>query len=324
MRNQLTAACRELADIQHGVISRQQAIGAGMPPNVIDGLLRTGRWQPLQRGSYSIFTGEPAREARLWAALHRAGPDAVLSHQTAAELLGLSDQPGQLIHLTIPANRRACGIPGAVIHRSRRIREARHPAMLPPRTRIEETVLDLAQQATTFDAAFDWTCAACQRGLTTPGRIRAAMAGRNRVRWRTDLSVALADIQDGVHSLLEFRYVHNVERAHGLPRPVRQVKIVHGIKTGYLDNLYQEYDTCVELDGRSAHPNDRRWDDIRRDNALAAEGRVTLRYNWSDIVARACPTAWQVAATLRQRGWPGMPRPCGPACVIARHAQGPW
>lgn len=321
MRNELTAACRELADIQDGVISRRQAVDAGMPPSVIDGLLRTGRWQPLQRGTYSIFTGEPAREAQLWAALHRAGPDAVLSHQTAAELFGLSDRPSPLIHLTIPASRRVRGLPDVVIHRSRRIGETRHPAMLPPRTRIEETVLDLVQQATSFDAAFDWTCAACQRGLTTAARISAAMAGRNRVRWRTELAVALADVRDGVHSLLEFRYVHNVERAHGLPRPVRQAKIVRGIRTGYLDNLYQEYDTCVELDGRSAHPDDRRWDDIHRDNALAAGGRVTLRYNWADISLRACPTAWQVAATLRQRGWPGRPHPCGPACFIATHVR---
>jgi hypothetical protein len=321
MRNELTAACRELAEIQDGVISRQQAIDAGLPRHVIDGLLRSGRWQPLQRGSYSIFTGEPGREAQLWAALHRAGPDAVLSHQTAAELSGLCDQPSPLIHLTIPATRRVRGIPGVLIHRSRLIGDARHPALLPPRTRIEETVLDLVQQATAFDDAFNWTCAACQRGLTTAGRISTAMTARSRVRWRADLSVALADIRDGVHSLLEFRYVHNVERAHGLPRPVRQVKIVRGIRTGYLDNLYQEYDTCVELDGRAAHPGDRRWDDIRRDNASAAEGRVTLRYNWADISARPCPTAWQVGATLRQRGWPGEPRPCGPACFVATQAR---
>lgn len=318
MRTQLPPACQELADLQNGIISRTQAISAGMHPSVIDRLLRTGRWQSPQRGSYAIFTGEPPREARLWAALLRAGADAVLSHQTAAELFRLTDRPSSLIHVTIPAARRVHGVPdGVVIHRSRRAGQARHPALLPPRTRIEETVLDLAQQAATFDDAFNWTCNACQRGLTTAGRIDAAMSMRCRMRWRADLAVALADIRNGVHSLLEFRYVHNVERAHGLPAAVRQVKIVRGVQIGYLDNLYQEYGLCVELDGRAAHPDDRRWSDIHRDNAGAAEGRVTLRYNWADVSARPCQTAWQVGCTLLRAGWTGQIRPCGPHCPIA-------
>jgi len=45
-------------------------------------------------------------------------------------------------------------MPGIVVHRSTRLAEAVHPSLLPSRTRIEETLLDLAQQATTFDAAF--------------------------------------------------------------------------------------------------------------------------------------------------------------------------
>jgi very-short-patch-repair endonuclease len=317
MPRELPRACQELAGLQSGVLSRQQAVSAGMHPAVIDRLLRTGRWQSLQRGSYAVFSREPPREAILWAALLRAGPDALLSHQTAAELLRLSDQPSSLIHVTIPVARRVDGVPaGVVIHRSGRACEARHPAQLPPRTRIEETVLDLAQQAATFDVAFNWTCNACQRGLTTAARIYAAMIQRSRMRWRPDLVVALADIRDGVHSLLEFRYVHNVERAHGLPRAVRQVKIVRGIRTGYLDNLYDEYRLCVELDGRAAHPDDRRRMDIQRDNASAAEGRATLRYNWADVSARPCSTAWQIARTLRRGGWPARPHPCGPNCPI--------
>jgi len=317
MRRELSPACRELADLQSGVVWRQQAISAGMDPIVIDGLLRSGRWQPLQRGSYATFPGEASRESRLWAALQRAGAEAVLSHETAAELFRLTDRPSSLIHVSIPAARRVDGVPvGVVVHRSRRLNEARHPALMPPRTRIEETVLDLVQQAVTFDVAFNWAAVACQRGLTTAARIDAAMAGRSRMRWRAGLTVALADIRDGVHSLLEFRYVHNVERPHGLPQATRQVKIVRGMRTCYLDNLYDPYGLCVELDGRGAHPDDRRWEDIRRDNASAAEGRVTLRYNWADVSARPCATARQIARTLQRGGWPGKVHSCGAGCRV--------
>ena len=47
--------------------------------------------------------GEPARETMLWAALLRAGPDAILSHQTAAERHGLIDEPSAVITITVPS-----------------------------------------------------------------------------------------------------------------------------------------------------------------------------------------------------------------------------
>lgn len=312
MQYRLPPVCRDLVDLQCGVISRQQAILGGMDPDVVARLVRSGRWQRLQRGAYAVFTGTPPREARLWAALHGAGPGAVLSHQTAAELFRLLDQPSSLIHVTVPAARHIDRAAGVIIHRSARLDDARHPSLLPPRTRIEETVLDLVQQAAAFDAAFNWACSACQRRLTTAGRLAAAMELRKKARWRGELAGALADIGEGVHSLLEYRYVRDVERRHGLPAAGRQARA----RRGYLDNLYEEYQVCVELDGRAAHPDDRRWQDIHRDNAAAADGQVTLRYNWADIAQRACPTSWEVGTTLLQRGWPGPIRrcPCCPPC----------
>ena len=317
MQYRLPPACRDLVDLQSGVISRQQAILGGMDPDVVARLVRSGHWQRLQRGSYAVFTGTPSRQAQLWAALHSAGPGAVLSHQTAAELFRLIDQPSSLIHVTVPAPRHIDRVTGLIIHRSARLDDARHPSLLPPRTRIEETVLDLVQQAAVFDAAFDWACRACQRRLTTAGRLAAAMDMRKKARWRADLAGALADIGDGVHSLLEYRYVRDVERPHGLPAANRQARVVRRARRGYLDNLYEEYQVCVELDGRAAHPDDRRWQDIHRDNAAAAEGQVTLRYNWADIAQRACLTAWEVGTTLLQRGWPGSIRRC-PYCPPCR------
>ncbi len=316
MSRELPSACRDLVELQRGVISRQQAILGGMNSDDIGRLLRSGRWQCLQRGAYAAFTGEASREAVLWAVVHRAGPGAVLSHQTAAELFKLADSPSPLIHLTIPACRRVVTIPGVVIHRSRRIELARHPTLLPPRTRIDETVLDLVQEAETFDRAFDWACRACQRRLTTADRLGRSLAMRKKARWRSELSEALADIGDGVHSTLEYRYLHDVERPHSLPRAIRQARIIRGTQSYYLDNLYAGYRVCVELDGRIAHPDDQRWRDSRRDNAAAAEGLVTLRFNWADVTRQPCQTALQLATALRQGGWPGVPRRCGSRCPV--------
>ncbi len=315
----LPEACDRLAQIQAGVITRPQAVENGLPACSVEWLARTGRWRTLHRGVYSIYTGQPAREAVLWAAVLRAGRGAALSFETAAEVHRLVDVPSFRVHVSIPSERTMLPVRGLVVHRSAALARATHPADLPPRTRIEETVLDLAGQATSFDAAFAIACAACQRRLTTPARLRRAIDARPKLRWRRQLTAALADIGTGVHSLLEYRYVRYVERPHGLPAAIRQAKVVTGTQARYLDNLYGDFGVCVELDGRQAHPDDRRWLDVKRDNATAARGGVTLRYGWADIETRACETAIQVGLTLRSRGWTGCLRPCGPRCPATRN-----
>ena len=72
----------DLPGLQGGAVARRQATGAGIAPYTIRSRVRSGRWQRLQRGVYASFSGEPTRETTLWAALLRAGPGAVLSHQT--------------------------------------------------------------------------------------------------------------------------------------------------------------------------------------------------------------------------------------------------
>jgi very-short-patch-repair endonuclease len=316
MTANLPEGCRLLIDLQRGVLARWQAPAVELKPATINSLLRSGRWQPLHRGVYATFTGKPSRDAELWAAVLRAGPQAVLSHQTAAELDELTSRQSAVIHLTVPRSARVDPIPGIRIHRSERLAEARHPSRTPPRTRVEETVLDLTQTARNIDGAFGWLCQACGSRLTTPGLLLIAMDRRRKMRWRDILHGALADIGDGAHSVLEVRYVRGVERPHGLPRARRQAAITRADGRIYLDNLVKRYRTCIELDGKAAHPVAERWRDIARDNASAADGLMTLRYSWPDVAQHPCQTAAQIAAVLRRRGWPGQPVPCGRSCPL--------
>ncbi len=290
-----------------------------MSADAIEGLLRARRWQALRRGVYLISTGRPSREASLWAALRSCGSDAVLSHQTAAELSKLIDGRSSLIHVTIGEHRRIRPASGVVIHHSNRLGYAVHPSLQPPRTRIEETVLDLVDGATTFDTAFGLVCAACQRRLTTASRVADAMSRRARIRWRNEVIEALGAIGAGVHSVLEYRYVDRVERPHGLPTAVRQARLPSGGRR-YLDNLYGDYCLCVELDGEQAHPDDRRWQDMRRINAITEQGLTTLRYGWIDVTRWPCQTAAQIGSVLRNLGWPGPVRPCRPTCPARQPA----
>jgi hypothetical protein len=145
---------------------------------------------------------------------------------------------------------------------------------------------------------------------------------RHRMRWRAEVTCALTEATSGVHSLLEHRYLNGVERAHGLPTGKRQWLTRRGSRSQYSDVAYEEYSTLVELDGRAAHPEARRWMDIRRDNAHAADGRVTLRYGYAEVSEDNCEVAEEVARTLRQGGWTGTLRRCGPGCRIGLGVSG--
>src|SRR3954449_9592015 len=154
MSQNQTGAWRGTPDSRAWVTGRRQAMRAGLTRNMVRRRLASGRWYRLQRGAYATFSGPVPRQSELWAALLRAGPGATLSHQTAAELHGLTDQLSEQIHVTVPVARNParCGkIPGVIVHRSSRIGLARHPALAPPRTRVEETVLDLVETARDFD-----------------------------------------------------------------------------------------------------------------------------------------------------------------------------
>jgi hypothetical protein len=318
MSRDVLRECRKVAQFQDGVISRVKALASGASPDVIDRLLGSERWQKIHRGVYLVSSGPPTRNALLWAATCRAGSGAALSHETAAELFKLTDRNRRPIHVTIPANRRISPMKGIVVHHSNRLADAIHPSLMPPRTRLEETVLDLVDHSAVFDSALDIACAACQRGLTTVPKIVIAMGLRAKLKWRGELATALGEIGSGVHSVLEYRYLHKVERPHGLPEASRQARVDGAGRTRYLDNLYMDYALCVELDGLQAHPAEKRWEDLRRVNSITENGKTVLRYGWIDVDRLFCETAGQVGTVLRHLGWRGRLRACGPSCAVGR------
>ena len=313
----------ELLDFQSRVVTRSQALGHGLTRSAVSRRSRSGTWQRLHRGTYAAFSGVPPREARLWAAVLRAGPGAVLSHETAAEVHGLVDKPSSKIHITVPANRKPAEwgrISGVVIHRSRNVLSQRLPPWQLPRTPVAETVLDLVNASKTFDDAYSWLSRATGRQLTTVGMIRDAVAARKRMRWRRWLVDALDDIAEGAMFPLERRYVRDVERAHGLPSARRQARreLASGVR--YLDNFYDQYKLCVELDGRSSHPPEQKWQDADRDNDNVFYDDVeTVRFGIRDVTVHRCYQAARLAAVLMRRGWDGVGlRPCGADCRVGR------
>lgn len=316
MPQQLPDECLKLLKRQSGVIASWQAGSVGLTPDRIHGLLRTGRWHRVGYGLYVDHNGLLSRNAVLWAAVLRTGPQSVLSHETAGGLYGIINDGGQRIHVTVPHRQHQQSVPGLVIHRTSRFLQVADPGFRPPRTQIDETILDLAERAASFDDVLALLARSCQRRMTTPYLLNCALEKRPRVRRRREISLALQDVADGVNSILEFRYLRDVERPHGLPPGERQAPDEQQGREIFRDVRYRRYRVIVELDGRASHPDEQRWKDKHRDNAAAADGYVSLRYGWADIHERACETAHQVGLVLARQGWNGTLRRCRRACRL--------
>jgi hypothetical protein len=309
--------------LQKGVISRAQVLASGTSLGTIRRAVESGRWQRIYPGVYATFSGQLSREASLWAALLHAGPVAWLSHETAAELQGMTDRRDRYIHVSVPGNRRVVAVPGVRVHvsgvLSRQDRYRREPGLgMLATTYPEDTLLDLVDQCEDFDDVCGWVTRAVSRHVVIDVRVRAFMAERRRLRWREDVAILLEEAVNGTHSPLEYRWDHDVERSHGLPRSVAQRRYTKPDgSTGFRDRVFAGYGVIVELDGDLTHPVETRWRDRERDNQASADDLETLRFGWKHVRPPAnCHTAALTATVLRNHGWRGTPARCGPDCGI--------
>jgi hypothetical protein len=131
-----------LLDRQHGVITRTQCLDMGLDRNDIRGMVRSGRWKRLAPSVYGITDHRSTWVRKLWTAHLHAGPDSVVSHESAGRLCGFRQAPAGLVVLTVRSHRRSPE-PG-VVHRYGRDLEPEHveewnglPVTTPLRTIVD-------------------------------------------------------------------------------------------------------------------------------------------------------------------------------------------
>jgi hypothetical protein len=190
MGSNIPPGLREIARNQCGVITRGQALEAGMSPGEVGAKIRRGGWRLVYDGVYATEPGPVRRAARLWAAVLYAGRGAELSFETAGEVHGLTDEPSVVIHVSVPAERRVRELRGLMIHRSVRAGAGRFPPGTLPVTTVEDTILDLAELAGSPQDASDWVTHALRRDLTSGEALLVAAGGRKKLRWRRHIAKA--------------------------------------------------------------------------------------------------------------------------------------
>jgi hypothetical protein len=310
MRNRVDppAELRRLAELQAGVVTREQAEGHGFSRHSQQRLVDQGEWQRLLRGVLLTGSHKPEWLTLAWAGVLRGGDEARLGGLAAAFQHQLIDHPPKTIVVLVPRSVRPfTADPWRLLTERPQARRARSVGAL-ARTTIEDTVLDLCDGRIEPDDRHHtahWLTAAVQRRLTTSDRLLRALEARSRISGRRLLLEMLTDVDEGAESPLELKYLRDVERAHGLPSGVRQAPALSDGHSARRDVRYREYGLLVELDGELGHAGESRFRDFRRDNAALLTGEMTLRYGWTDVDAHPCSIARQVAELLTRGGWPG-------------------
>jgi hypothetical protein len=283
----------ELAGRQHGVVAYWQLIALGFGRGAIDHRVATGSLQTFHKGVYSVGHQAIGYMGRWMAGVLACGPDAVLSHQNAAALLGLRPMSSSAVHVTVPGRTRR-GPRAITAHHVRDLHpDDRMECEGIPVTSLARTLLDLAEvlPLRQLIRAIEQAERLRLFDLDAIERLLARSPGRHGTK---PLRTALGEI-DGeppkINSDWERDFLDFCQD-HGLPRPELNV-IVEGYE---VDALWRDQKLIVELDSWGSHRGRRAFEHDRVKDAtlFLAEYRVP-RITWRRLERE--PVA--VAATIR-------------------------
>jgi hypothetical protein len=263
------ARIASLAAKQYGHVTYQQLLALGLTRREIELRIKKGHLIRVFRGVYAVGHPRPEGVARAAAATLACGPDAVLSHFSAAALWGLGTRWPTVHEVTLPARRRPSGI-WVHVHPTLEIKDIRKHRGI-RLTSPARTLLDIAPRQ------------------TEAGRERAVSQAILNTHMRAD------QLEDALR-----RYAHSpgapplrqppsptrseFERLFppyckrfGLPAPQ-----MNAIVAGYeVDALFAVERVIVELDSWEYHRDRRSFEkDRERDAATLQADHATIRLTW--------------------------------------------
>src|SRR5215472_95859 len=280
---------RRVADI----LTTAELLAAGMSADQIRTRARRGDLVSLRRGVYA--DAAPARKLRtlvggeqllqIAAAAALTGPDAVVSHQSAASLhhIDLLGPPFPLVTLTRPAQRGWRARPGVRLHAGQLPPEQVGTKLGMLLTTPARTIIDLAR-ALDFGAAVVAADSALHSRLTTPDELRSVLA-TCPLHSGVGRAAAAIEFADGLAESPLESIARIVFREGGLPPPALQVWLGGSIEPiGRVDFYWRKYRTVAEVDGAIKYADPMRAKaQLQRDARLRADGFEVVHFGWQEI-----------------------------------------
>ena len=167
----------DVAERQAGYFTTAQAKETGFSQSQLTYHVRSGRFIRARRGVYRLtrFPATPYED--LFVAWLAAGPDAVISHDSALALYDLSDALPARIHLTVPrsASRRRRGL---ALHTNQLDPEEVTTVEGLPVTTVSRTIADVAASGLAEEQVIQAAQQAVERGLVSEAVLRSYAQGR--------------------------------------------------------------------------------------------------------------------------------------------------
>lgn len=298
-RAQIEQRVAATAARQHGVVTREQLLGAAVTPDGIRSWQRNGRLVVVHRGVYmlgSLVGRLRPPHHREMAAVLACGRGAAVSHGNALWLRALvAKRPGgseSAVHLVIAGAR--CRRPGIVAHRVRAL-PPEDVGLIDgiPTTTVLRTILDMAPIARPH--LLEQVIARAKRlGLDREDLLNRL--DRTRVRGAPVLRSLLS--RDALPAFTRSKAEElflEIVRAAELPEPEVNVRIGNR----EVDFHFPAHGVAVEVDGFAYHASRRSFEDDRdRDFGLGAGGVQVVRVTWRQLREKPAVVVRRLAAIL--------------------------
>jgi len=284
VRERVDQLISRLAEGQHGLVARRQLLEHGVRKGAINARVDRGQLHLVHRGVYAVDYRRLSAHGRWMGAVFAAGPEAVLSRRSAAQLWGIVPRASHRPEVTRPS---ACrGLDGIAVHRG----------LIPPDERGELVGIPVTSVARTqFDLAGVLPKRGLERamheaevkGLTDRLSLWDLLERYPRRRGATNLRAVLeAKTPAGItQSELEELFVEFLDE-YGLPRPRLNATLPVRGRLLRPDCMWPGQRLLAELDGREAHGTEEAFEsDRRRDRILLVEGWRSMRITWRQLLS---------------------------------------
>lgn len=296
---------RMFATKQHSVFSQAQAVLVGATAKELRHEVEVGRFERVGRLVFRVAGSQRTPQQQLMIAQLAAGAGAVVSHRSAAALLGVPGFAFGPIELTAPRGVRR-RIAGARIFQSV-VLPVHHVRVIDeiPVTSYARTLFDLAGLVHPMRAERALDNCLSRRLVSMPAcwRVFADLAehGRSGSATMRELLGARGNDYVAPASELEAQLLDLLHHA-GLPTPAREIDLGDADQwIGRVELVYRDQRVLIEADSRLHHSAllDRRADE-QRDKRFRAAGWDVLRFTWEQVTKHPSEVVAKVRAALRR------------------------
>jgi very-short-patch-repair endonuclease len=279
---------RSLAENQQGVVSRAEALAAGMDRSAIYRLTSSGEWSFILPGVIRVTRGQSDWHQMLMAACKWGKDETAASHRAAAALLHLEGFPPEVVEISTKGGKDPRQM-AFHVHRSTVFDRTEITTISNiPTTTATRTLLDLGAvvESDKLELALE---DALRRGLTSVARLKwfldvHAQHGRRGIGLMRRLLAEKERRASITESGFEMRLFQELRRAR-LPLPVPQYSVTEAGRTiARVDFAYPQQRLALEAVSYKWHSARGAWKrDQTRWNELVARGWRIVNVTWDEL-----------------------------------------